>query len=151
MCTVTHWSLRDLGEIFKMQFSILFCWFASSDLLMIINAFSRVPRDLGDDKSALVQVMAWCCQVTSHYLSQCWPIFMSPYGITRPQWVINSVPHTLGYRITVSTRLLKRRWIFLGDSLIWYTSLIKIFHIFDTLYSYRCDFALFDTIPCDTQ
>ena len=30
-------------------------------------------------------------------------------------------------------------------------SLIKIFQIFDTLYSYRCDFALFDTIPCDTQ
>ena len=22
----------------------------------------------------LLQVMAWCCQATSHYLSQCWPI-----------------------------------------------------------------------------
>ena len=32
----------------------------------------------------------------------------------------NSRINTLGYRITVSTRLLKRRWIFLGDSLIWY-------------------------------
>ena len=31
--------------------------------------------------------MAWCCQATSHYLSQCWPRSMSPYGITRPQWV----------------------------------------------------------------
>ena len=31
------------------------------------------PHDLTDDKSTLVQVMAWCCQVTSHYLSQCWP------------------------------------------------------------------------------
>ena len=30
-------------------------------------------------------------------------------------------------------------------------SLIKISQIFDTLYSYRCDFALFDTTPCDTQ
>ena len=29
--------------------------------------------------------------------------------------------------------------------------LIKIFQIFDTLYSYGCEFALFDTIPCDTQ
>ena len=27
------------------------------------------------DKSTLVQVMAWCCQATSHYLSQCWPRF----------------------------------------------------------------------------
>ena len=39
------------------------------------------------DKSTLVQVMAWCHQATSHYLSQCWPRFMSRYGVTRPQWV----------------------------------------------------------------
>ena len=38
-----------------------------------------------DDKSTLVQVMAWCHQATSHYLSQCWPRSMSPYGVTRPQ------------------------------------------------------------------
>ena len=25
------------------------------------------------DKSTLVQVTAWCCQATCHYLSQCWP------------------------------------------------------------------------------
>ena len=31
--------------------------------------------------------MAGCCQATSHYLSQCWPRSMSPYGVTRPQWV----------------------------------------------------------------
>ena len=40
-----------------------------------------------DDKSTLVQVMAWCRQATSPYLSQCWPRTMSPYGITSPQWV----------------------------------------------------------------
>ena len=43
--------------------------------------------DLTDDKSTLVQVMAWCRQATSHYLSQCWPRPLSPYGITRPWWV----------------------------------------------------------------
>ena len=43
--------------------------------------------DLTDDKSTLVQVMAWCRQATSHYLSQCWPRSMTLYGITRPQWV----------------------------------------------------------------
>ena len=26
-------------------------------------------------------------QATSHYLSQCWPRSMSPYGVTRPQWI----------------------------------------------------------------
>ena len=40
--------------------------------------------DLSDDKSTLVEVMAWCRQATSHYLSQCWPSSMSPYGVTRP-------------------------------------------------------------------
>ena len=40
-----------------------------------------------DDQSTLVQVMAWCHQATSHYLSQCWPRSLSPYGVTRPQWV----------------------------------------------------------------
>ena len=32
--------------------------------------------------------MAWCCQATSRYLSQCRPWPMSPYGVTRPQYVI---------------------------------------------------------------
>ena len=31
--------------------------------------------------------MAWCRQAISHYLSQCWPRSMSPYGVTRPQWI----------------------------------------------------------------
>ena len=43
--------------------------------------------DFTDDQSTLVQVMAWCQQATSHYLSQCWPRSLTPSGITRPQWV----------------------------------------------------------------
>ena len=39
------------------------------------------------DKSTLAQVMAWCCQAASHYLTQSWPRSMSPYGITSLQWV----------------------------------------------------------------
>ena len=31
--------------------------------------------------------MAWCHQATSHYLSQSSPSSMSPYVVTRPQWV----------------------------------------------------------------
>ena len=31
--------------------------------------------------------MTWCRQATSHYLSQCWPRSLSPYGVIRPQWV----------------------------------------------------------------
>ena len=51
------------------------------------NVLRWMPQNLTDDKSTLVQVMAWCRQATSHYLSQCWPRSLSPYGITRPQWV----------------------------------------------------------------
>ena len=44
-----------------------------------------------DDKSTLVQVMAWCHQSTSHYnplpSSQYRPSSISPYGLTGPQWV----------------------------------------------------------------
>ena len=36
-------------------------------------ALRWMPLDLTDDKSTLVQVMAWCRQATSHYLSQWWP------------------------------------------------------------------------------
>ena len=35
--------------------------------------------------------MAWCRRATSHYLSQCWPRSLSPYGVSRPQWV-NALP-----------------------------------------------------------
>ena len=37
--------------------------------------------------STLDQVMAWCHQAPSHYLSQRWPRCMSPYGVTTPQCV----------------------------------------------------------------
>ena len=48
-------------------------------------ALRWMPLDLTDDKSTLVQVIAWCHQVSSHYLSQCWSRSMSPNGVTRPQ------------------------------------------------------------------
>ena len=46
-----------------------------------------MPQNASDDKSILVQVMAWCRKAPNHYLSQCWPRSMSPWGITRPQQV----------------------------------------------------------------
>ena len=60
-----------------------------------------MPLNLTDDKSTLVQVMAWCRQATSHYLSQSWPRFMSPYGVTRPQWVEcwAHIRHTISHPI----------------------------------------------------
>ena len=65
-------------------------------LILVIDGWSIsckivlkwMPMDLTDGKSTLVQVMAWCRQATSHYLSQCWLRSLSPYGVIRPQWVL---------------------------------------------------------------
>ena len=46
-----------------------------------------MPLGFTGDQSTLVKVMAWCCQATSHYVSQCWSRSLSPYDVTRPQWV----------------------------------------------------------------
>ena len=59
--------------------------------------FRWMPLDLTDDKSTLVQVMAWCRQATCHYLSQCWPRSMLPNGVSRPQWVKHSYRVILHY------------------------------------------------------
>ena len=54
-------------------------------------------RTSTDDKSTLVQVMAWCHQAPSHYLNQCWPRSMTPYCIiTQGQSVQQSVNHHCG-------------------------------------------------------
>ena len=90
----------------------LFKWiffFNKNVWISIKFSMNFIPRGLIDNKSipvftigsdndiepnkpqaitfTLVQVMAWCHQATSHYLNQCWPRSMSPYGVTRPQWV----------------------------------------------------------------
>ena len=62
--------------------SVINGWGISCEL-----ALRWTSLNITDDKSTLVQVMAWCRQATSHYLSQWWPRCLSPYGITRPQWV----------------------------------------------------------------
>ena len=52
-------------------------------------AIRWMPQHVTDHESRLVQVMVWCRQATSHYLSQCWHRSLSPYDVTRPQWVKN--------------------------------------------------------------
>ena len=75
-------------------------------------ALRWMPQDLTDDKSTFVQVMAWCRQATSHYLSQCWPRSMSPYGVTRPQWVkVMAWACLVPIHVDLSSTGLKLQWI----------------------------------------
>ena len=46
-----------------------------------------LKQDPINDKSTVVQVMAWCRWATSHFLKQCWFISMLSYVINRPQWI----------------------------------------------------------------
>ena len=68
---------------------------ATFKLILILDGWGDIRKialrwlslNLTDDKLMLVQVMAWCHQAPSHYLSQCWPRSMWPYDTSRPQWV----------------------------------------------------------------
>ena len=62
------------------------------------NSSEVMPQNVIDEKSTLVQVMAWCLKAPSHYLGQCWPQFMWPYlyDITKPQWVNTLRPRQNG-------------------------------------------------------
>ena len=46
-----------------------------------------MPLNTSDEKSILVQVMAWCHWAKINFLSQFWVGFMVPNGVTRPQSV----------------------------------------------------------------
>ena len=74
-----EWNFRHV--IFK-QILVIDGWSISCETAQI-----WMSLDFNDDQSMLVQVMAWCRQATSNYMSQCWPRSLSPYGVTRPQWV----------------------------------------------------------------
>ena len=88
-----------------------FEWTARSEILVIDGwgivceiTLRWLSSDLTDDKQTVVQVMDWCHQATSHYLSQCWPSSLSSYGITGPQWVNWwSVSHYYFIIITVAS------------------------------------------------
>ena len=84
------------------------------------NKLRWMSWDLSEGKSTLVQVMAWCRQATSHYLSQCWPRSVSPYGITRAQWVkmlcimiwflFHSIGSVICYQYRADSRFAPGQW-----------------------------------------
>ena len=82
---LTQYPQRDLDAFLKsFNLVLLLCIFRSFNN----DALRSMPQD---GKSMLVQVMAWCHQAASHYLSQCWPSSMLPYSITRPQRVHQTI------------------------------------------------------------
>ena len=81
LCVLTHWPweiwMKFNVDNFQANFSE---WWLR---YLYETAISWMPLDFTHDNSTLVQVMAWCHQATSHYLSQCRPRSMLPNGATR--------------------------------------------------------------------
>ena len=101
---------RFQQNLWKIIFKLIF-W-----LIAMISQAKLPSLDLSDDKSTLVQVMAWCCQATSHYLNQCWPRSLPPYGITRPQWVKCMDDVRLAQYITLGYLLVMRNALIQPDA-----------------------------------
>ena len=64
---------------------------------VILISLRFVPKHPIDNKSVLVHIIAWCHHATSHYLNQWWSRFLTPYGVTRLQWVKLSLSYTVIY------------------------------------------------------
>ena len=79
--------------------------------------------DPADVKSTLVQIMAWCHQAASYYLSQCWSWFMSLHDVTRPQPVYDCT-----FKLNISTKIRRKErqniWKFRHFSGMVFTNLI---------------------------
>ena len=76
--SLNHWPLGDAAVIIKVSLLLR----KNSKL----SSLSWIPLNLTNDKWALFQAVAWCRQATSHFMNQCWPKSMSPYGVTKPRW-----------------------------------------------------------------
>ena len=94
LCNIQHPSERHLNSLtpgkfeWNFKYVIFKCilgidgWGLSCEISLI-----WMSLDFTDDQSTLAHIMAWCRQAASHYVSQSWPRSLSPYGVTRPQWI----------------------------------------------------------------
>ena len=85
--------------------------------------------DLTDDKSTFVLIMAWCHQATNHYMSQCWPRLIAPYGVNGPQRVKNIFYTPINHGLAFSHNGLKSIMITV-IYWYWFTHFIHRLHHF---------------------
>ena len=108
-------------------------------------ALRWLSLDFTDDKSTLVQVMAWCRQAASHYLSQCWPRSMLPNGVARPQWVNKMIPEYCQMRIAHNlNRPLNIDQTTHPSIILWVRWMTKNFHLLYTLWIRMSDIHIYN-------
>ena len=90
------------------HFQVRFCEWKFCILIWI--TWKYIPKHPINNKSSLVQVMAWC-QTASHCLNQCWPSSSMHICATRVRWVKTFSPTQNG-RQFVNTCPWKKRSVF---------------------------------------
>ena len=77
-----------------------------------------MPQNIFDDTSTLVQVTAWWCQASSHYLSQCCPELCVPSHCLNQSWdIINWIIGGQFPNLNESTKLFFQEVVF--ESWVW--------------------------------
>ena len=80
----THWHMGNVAVMLKVKCRISKIIIQKRSLGTYNEiTFKWTPQQLTNKKSTLAQVMAWCCQTSSHYLSQCWlnlPLWFKFHG-----------------------------------------------------------------------
>ena len=105
--SLTSWQLKwNFRYLILDLISVIGCWGNSCK-----TALWWMPLDLTDDKSTMAQVMAWCHQTTSHYLSHCWPRSTLPYDVARLQWVKKFMCYTISNLQNLSLISSRFQWI----------------------------------------
>ena len=89
-----RWFETPLHSLWRYCKAIVFHWLVFRDGILKMPGLRLMPRDLNDEKSTFIQVMARRCPASINYLKQCWPSNMTPYGVIG-QWV-NGLINPLG-------------------------------------------------------
>ena len=64
-------------------------------------ALMWMPQETADEKSSLVQLIAWFHQAPIHYLNQWWLNSVVPYAVTRLQWVNFTILQLICHFVTL--------------------------------------------------
>ena len=81
-----HWWLWSISKSYNTLRPEPNRWYLAGNILECIFLIENVDVFI-QSLLKLVQVMAWCCRQTCHYLNQCCPQCLTSYGITRPRSV----------------------------------------------------------------
>ena len=75
--TSLDWIQNKMDDVLQTTFSNTFHW-KTNFMLRTQFHWNEFLRG---------KILTLCHQTTSHYFNQCWPSFMTPYGITGSHWV----------------------------------------------------------------